>query len=124
MKENKELGIWCTMIKGHMRMGIWVFVFLMIFSVPAYAIRCKDWKGLDTDQKKQTLKEISTELLNSPKAENWTSINITKIKRCLNDSITTIEEDFDEACSKGTKAAIGILDEILLDHARGCAAKT
>jgi hypothetical protein len=94
---------------------------LIALSSPAYAVRCNEWLGLAPNDRDLKVKELIHELLNSPKAAGWTSINKSKIERCLVQQTPEIEIDFNDACSQGSQAPVDVLDEILLKHARSCA---
>src|SRR5438552_15505495 len=56
---------------------------LITLSSPAHAVRCNEWLGLALNDRELRVKELIRELLNSPKAAQWTSINTRKIERCL-----------------------------------------
>jgi len=94
---------------------------LITLSSPAHAVRCNEWLGLAPNDRDLRVKELIRELMNSPKAAQWTSINKSKIERCLVQQISEIELDFNDACSQGSQAPVDVLDEILLKHARSCA---
>jgi hypothetical protein len=96
-------------------------LFLITLSSPAHAVRCNEWLGLTPNDRDSRVKDLVRDLLNSPKAAGWTSINKSKIERCLVQQTPEIEIDFNDACSQGSQAPVDVLDEILLNHARSCA---
>src|SRR5689334_19194123 len=98
-----------------------VILWLAVSSSPAHAVRCDEWLGLAPNDRDLRVKELTRELINSPKAAQWTSINKSKIERCLVQQTPEIENDFSDACSQGSQAPVDVLDEILLKHARSCA---
>jgi len=96
-------------------------LFLIALSYPAHAVRCNEWLGLTPDARDLKVKDLIRELLDGPKAAGWTSINKSKIERCMIQQTSNIEIDFDDACSQGSQAPVDVLDETLLKHARSCA---
>ncbi len=103
-------------------MKTWILgVVLSLGIAPAaHAIRCKAWVGLEEEQREQTLRTSFREVLESGRAAKYTSINKTRIERCLIDSIPRIEDDFDDACSRGMAAPMNVLDNILMNYVRSC----
>jgi len=87
----------------------------------AYAVRCNEWLELTPNDRDLRVKDLIRELMDSPKAAQWTSINKSRIERCLIQQTSEIEIDFNDACSQGSQAPVDVLDEILLKHARSCA---
>ena len=95
-------------------------VLSLAFVPTAHAIRCKGWVGLEGEQREQTLRSSFREVLESGRAAKYTSINKARIERCLIDSIPRIEDDFDDACSRGMAAPMNVLDDLLMNHVRSC----
>jgi hypothetical protein len=107
--------------QGSVLIGFIIFFLITLLSLPARAVRCNEWSELTPDNKVLTLKDLIRTLLSSPRATQWTSINKSKIERCLIQQTPEIEIDFNDACSQGSQAPVDVLDEILLKHARACA---
>ncbi len=103
-------------------MKAWILGAMLSFVlVPtAHAIRCKAWVGLGEQEREQTLRTSFREILESAGAAKYTSINKTRIERCLIDSVPRIEDDFDDACSRGMAAPMNVLDGILMNYVRSC----
>jgi hypothetical protein len=96
-------------------------LFLITLSLPAHAVRCNEWLGLAPNDRDSKVKDLVHDLMNSPRAAQWTSINKSRIEQCLIQRTSEIEIDFQDACSQGSQAPVDALDEILLKHARTCA---
>ena len=75
---------------------------LLLFATPAHAIRCKEWTRLGPDQRTAAIQNATSNVLNSNEAKRW-DVNITRINRCMAQSHTNIEIDFDEACRQGMR---------------------
>jgi hypothetical protein len=116
---NRDEG--SIMLSKYTRAIGFVILVLIIFTFPAYALRCNQWTDLAAEDRKQTLKGLIRELLDSPKASGWTSMNKSRIEQCLIQQTSQIEIDFNEVCSQGTKAPMDGLDETLLRYGQACA---
>ncbi len=103
-------------------MKAWILGMVLSLGIAptAHAIRCKAWVGLGEEQREQTLRTSFREILESGRAAKYTSINKTRIERCLIGSGGRIEDDFDDACSRGMSAPMKVLDDILMNYVRSC----
>ena len=86
----------------------------------SYMVPCDGWVEFSPEERDQAFQEGIRNLLDSPEADKWTSLNKTRIEKCLLRTQVPIEDDFDDACSKGVQAPMDALDRILLEHAFAC----
>lgn len=103
-----------------MRTWMLTLVASVALASPAHAMRCSDWTRLDAEQRDGALRTAYREILASNKAKSWSSINKTRIERCLIKATPSISIDFDDACAQGQRASLSVLDEILLTYVRSC----
>jgi hypothetical protein len=87
---------------------------------PALAIDCSSWGSLQGQDRDQALEGAIDELLGSPKADQWTTLNKPLIKDCLLATRGRIQAEFDGLCAKGMQTSLEALDAKLLEYARGC----
>ncbi|MHC4608169.1 MAG: hypothetical protein ACYTAF_14770 [Planctomycetota bacterium] len=93
---------------------------LLGMAAPAQALRCKQWVGLDAGGRAQALEAAVDDVLESPRAKSFTSINKGRIRACMMQRSRSIAIDFDDACAQGMAAPMNVLDEILMDYVRSC----
>jgi hypothetical protein len=87
---------------------------------PALAIDCSTWSSAQGDDRDQAYEAAVDELLGSPRADQWTTLNKPLIKDCLLASRGRIQAEFDGLCAKGLQTAMQALDNKLYDYALGC----
>ncbi|MEE9607626.1 MAG: hypothetical protein V3U03_07780 [Myxococcota bacterium] len=104
-----------------MRVSVALLLLSMAVAAPAHAIRCRDWGRLGVEQREDALRSEFRQVMSSNRAKQFTSINKTRIERCLIRSMAAIEDDFDDACAEGLQKSMGVLDEILMNYVRSCA---
>jgi hypothetical protein len=90
------------------------------YPAPALAITCSTWVSAQGDDRNRAFDDAVNELLDSPKAAQWTTLNKPLIKDCLLASRGRIQAEFDGLCAKGMQTALDALDIKLYDYARGC----
>ncbi len=87
---------------------------------PALAIDCSTWEALQGQDRDKALEGAIAELLNSPKADQWTTINKPRITECVLANRGRIQADFDGLCAKGMQTSLEALDDTLYEYAIGC----
>ncbi|MEW6681426.1 MAG: hypothetical protein AB1451_00675 [Nitrospirota bacterium] len=87
---------------------------------PALAIDCSAWSSVQGEDRDRAYEAAIDELLGSPKADRWTTLNKPRVKDCLLASRGRIQAEFDGLCAKGLQTAMGALDAKLYDYALGC----
>ena len=95
-------------------------VMLVGVSTPALAITCSTWTPAQGEERDPAFEAAVDELLNSPKAAQWTTLNKPIVKECLMASRRRIQAEFDGLCAKGMQAGMQDLDNKLYDYALGC----
>lgn len=95
---------------------------LLIAGTPiaALAIDCSAWSSVQGEERDRALEGAIDELLNSPRAAQWTTLNMPLIKACLLANRGRIQAGFDGLCAKGMQTSLEALDAKLLEYARGC----
>jgi hypothetical protein len=86
----------------------------------ALAIDCSTWSSAQGDGRDLAFEGAIDELLDSPKADQWTTLNKPIIKECLLASGRRIQAEFDGLCAKGMQTGMDALDNKLYDYALGC----
>ncbi|MFZ5876649.1 MAG: hypothetical protein ACOYXU_09585 [Nitrospirota bacterium] len=86
----------------------------------ALAIDCSTWSVAQAEGRDQAFEAAIDELLNSPKADQWTTLNKPVIKECLLASGRRIQAEFDGLCAKGMQTGMDALDIKLYNYALGC----
>jgi hypothetical protein len=86
----------------------------------ALAIDCSTWTAAQGDGRDQAFEAAIDELLDSPKADQWTTLNKPVIKHCLLAIRGRIQAEFDGLCAKGMQTGMDALDNKLYDYALGC----
>ena len=95
---------------------------LVLIGLPAsaLAITCSTWTPAQGEQRDPAFEAAVDELLNSPKADQWTTLNKPVIKECLMANRRRIQAEFDGLCAKGMQTGMQDLDNKLYDYALGC----
>lgn len=86
----------------------------------ALAIDCSTWGSVQGEERDRALEEAIDELLGSPKADQWTTINKPRIKDCVIANRGRIQADFDGLCAGGMQTSLEALDDKLYEYAIGC----
>jgi hypothetical protein len=86
----------------------------------AMAIDCSTWSSAQGEDRDRAFEGAVDELLSSPRAEQWTTLNIPLIKDCLLASRGRIQVEWDGLCAKGMETSMEALDTKLYEYARGC----
>jgi len=86
----------------------------------ALAIDCSTWSSAQGEGRDQAFEVAIDELVDSPKADQWTTLNKPVIKECLRASRRRIQAEFDGLCAKGMQTGMQALDAKLYDYALGC----
>jgi hypothetical protein len=83
----------------------------MVFvrALPAAAqvhLECSSWSRLSQDQKLQTIDRAIEDLISGSRGREYTSINRTQTRRCLESHRNQMVDDFDELCVRGDRQAL------------------
>jgi hypothetical protein len=86
---------------------------------PAQAIRCSDWDRLNPAQRDQTMQQL---IYDAPRHRSLQGrrVNATRLQMCLTRIQGWIEADFDEACSRGMRADLQALNNIMRHYIGTC----
>jgi hypothetical protein len=96
----------------------------MVLAFPAAAqvhLECSSWRRLAEDQKLQMLDRSIDDLVSGSRGREYTSINRTQTRRCLENHRYNMIDDFDELCSQGTRADLGALNRTFRSYVWSCA---
>jgi hypothetical protein len=103
----------------------WVCVavaFALAFPAAAQVhLECSSWRRLSEDQKLQTIDRTIEDLVSGSRGREYTSINRTETRRCLESYRNRMIDDFDELCSPGTRADLQALDRTFRSYVWSCA---
>ncbi len=98
-------------------------VVLGISLMPAIAsasrIRCSDWTRMNPSGQQQRLQQMIDNSPNHPTLRGR-QINATRLQMCLDRSFRWIEADFHEACSRGQRANLQVLNDIFRQYINSC----
>jgi hypothetical protein len=86
----------------------------------ALAIDCSSWSSAQGEGRDVAFEAAIDELLDSAKADQWTTLNKPVIKHCLLAIRGRIQAEFDGLCAKGMQTGMDALDNKLYDYALGC----
>jgi len=84
-------------------------------------LECSSWRRLSQDQKLQTIDRTIEDLISGSRGREYTSINRTETGRCLESHRNRMVDDFDELCSRGTRADLQALDRTFRSYVWSCA---
>jgi hypothetical protein len=102
---------------------VWVAVTLAL-ALPAAAqaqLECPSWTRLSQDQKTQTIEGAIEELVSGSRGREYTSINRIQTRRCLESHRYRMIDDFDEICSRTTRADLQTLNRTFRSYVWSCA---
>jgi hypothetical protein len=89
-------------------------------STSAWAMECSNWGRLDDDQKLAAIERMIDGHLSSNVGRKYTSENTVAMRRCLDEFVPLIRDDFDDACSKGMSTGKSALDDIFDRYFLSC----
>jgi hypothetical protein len=84
-------------------------------------LECSSWKRLSEDQKLQTIDRAIEDLISGSRGREYTSINRTQTRRCLESYRNQMIDDFDELCSRGMRADLQALNNTFRSYVWSCA---
>ena len=84
----------------------------------AFAVDCAQWKRLDDDQRTASIERMIQGHVFSDKGTKYTSENRIAMKRCLEDFVSRIHDDFDETCSRS--ASRDAIDDVFDRYFLSC----
>jgi hypothetical protein len=93
---------------------------VVTWSSSAWAMECSDWERLDGDQKLAAIERMIDGHLSSNVGRKYTSENTVAMRRCLEEFVLWIRDDFDGACSKGMSTGKSALDDIFDRYFLSC----
>ncbi len=94
-------------------------VSLVALASPAYAIRCREWTRMDTAAQRRTLSHMIDEAPNR-RSLYGRQVNGARLQMCLRRSESWIEADFHEACSRGQRESLQVLNNIFEQYISSC----
>ena len=100
--------------------AITIGIAVLGWSSAANALDCAGWKRLTLEQQTAKVNSMIDGHLNSNVGRRYTSENIPRMRRCLNEFRDDIREDFDGACAQGHSAAKNALDQIFDTYFLSC----
>jgi hypothetical protein len=92
---------------------------LFVLASPAYAIRCSEWTRMTPAMQQQRLTQMIRESPNH-RSLRGRQINATRLQMCLDRSQRWIEADFHEACSRGQRESLQVLNNIFDQYIQSC----
>ena len=95
------------------------FIVVVALATPAHAVRCRQWIRQSATQQEQTLTQMIEASPRHP-ALRGRRVNGARLQMCLERSRRWIEADFSEACSRGQRESLGVLDEIFRQYVLSC----
>jgi hypothetical protein len=97
-------------------------VFVLAFPAAAQVdLKCSSWRRLSHDQKLQTIDRAIEDLISGSRGRQYTSINRTQTRRCLENNRNPMVDDFDELCSRGRGADLQALNRTFRSYVWSCA---
>ena len=96
-------------------------VLLLGLALPtsAYAIRCSEWTRLGQAGREEAIYRMIESGAQGSRRKKYTSINLGRTLRCLEQNMTNIAYDFDGACADRRTGLQG-LNDIFKRYAWGC----
>jgi hypothetical protein len=97
---------------------------VLLLSFPAVAQvehKCGSWRRLSPDQKLQAIDQAIENLVSSNRGREFTSINRTRTRRCLERHRDQMVDDFDAICSEGMRVGLGALNDTFRSYVWTCA---
>jgi hypothetical protein len=95
----------------------------LLLAFPAAArvhLECGSWKRLSEDQKLQTIDRAIEDLISGSRGREYTSINRTQTRRCLESYRNQMADDFDELCSQGMRTNLQALNNTFRSYVWSC----
>jgi hypothetical protein len=95
----------------------------LLLTFPAAArvhLECSSWRRLSEDQKLQTIDRAIEDLISGSRGREYTSINRTQTRRCLESYRNQMVDDFDELCSRGMRTELQALNNTFRSYVWSC----
>jgi hypothetical protein len=95
----------------------------LLLAFPAAAqvhLECSSWRRLSEDQKLQAIDRAIEDLISGSRGREYTSINRTQTRRCLESYRNRMLDDFDELCSRGMRTELDALDNTFRSYVWSC----
>jgi hypothetical protein len=92
---------------------------LALAPAPAGAITCQDWTRLGSEQQVQRIRELIEKVASQPNPEGI-EVDRGALRRCLEASVGSIDDAFDDACAEGLEAGLDALDRIFRSYVATC----
>lgn len=98
-----------------------ILVAALLWAGPAAALDCRTWNRLGPDEKTARIDGKIEGHLSSNESRMWTSESRPAIRRCLQEFLPRIVEDYDDACTAGrTAPRPAALDDIFDKYFLSC----
>lgn len=97
---------------------------VVVLALPAAAqvpIKCGAWNRLSEDQKFQAIDRTIEDLVSGSRGREYTSINRTQTRRCLESYRGEMVDDFNELCSRGMQTGHDDLNKTFRMYVWSCA---
>ena len=91
-------------------------------TMPAHAIECSKRSRLGDTGKNETLYRMIQAKLSSGEFGEYTSVRHGAVRRCLEQAMPAMRQDFDSTCSEGLSAHMEALDRIFEGYVASCIA--
>jgi len=93
---------------------------VVAWSTSAWATECSGWLQLGDDEKRAAIERMIDGHLSSNVGRKFTSENKVAMRRCLEEFVPRIRDDFDDFCSKGMRSGKNDLDDIFDRYFLSC----
>lgn len=92
---------------------------LALAPAPAGALTCQDWTRLGPDQQVPRIHELIEKVASQPNPEDI-QVDRGALRRCLEASLGSIDDAFDDACAERLEAPLDALDRIFRGYVTTC----
>jgi len=93
---------------------------LLVSPAAARDLECSSWRRLSEDQKLQMIDRAIEDLISGSRGREYTSINRTQTRRCLESYRNQMVDDFDELCSRGMRTELHALNNTFRSYVWSC----
>ena len=95
-----------------LRGAVGAVILSIVGALPAHAVECEKWSRLDDAGKSAILARMIQARLSSGEFGEYTSVRHGAVRRCLEQAMPAMQQDFDSTCSQGEAADMEALDRI------------
>lgn len=99
-----------------------ILTLTLLLAHPAAALDCRTWNRLSPDEKTARIEGKIEGHLSSNESKMWTSESRPAIRRCLQEFLPRIIDDYDDACGQGksTRPKAKDLDDLFDTYFLSC----